>query len=176
MTFPIKTKRFVFHVEIVPTRPIPQLTHIPSTGSDLPLFSYIGTLNYLLDSRRVLSDGVKKVSFCVTPSPLQAILRSLSQWPSGWFKVPAMLQWHVVATEPRVIEEIRKAPDSVFSSQEAIEEVSSFHIPVVRLVEMCLVISSQIHSRGTCLRQSIPRLYYPGTTHQSYSTTGTRGS
>ena len=127
MTYPIRTKRFVFHVEIVPTRPsIPQLTHISSTASDLPLFSYVGTLNFLRDSRRVLNDGVKKVSFWIS-ALMQAILRGLSQWPSGWFKVPAMLQWHVVATEPRVIEEIRKATDTVFSSQEAIEEVSSFH-------------------------------------------------
>jgi hypothetical protein len=35
-----------------------------------------------------------------------------------------MLEWLVVATERSVIEDIRKAPDSVLSFKDAIEEVS----------------------------------------------------
>jgi hypothetical protein len=42
------------------------------------------------------------------------------------FKIPDLLQWIVVATEPSMIEEIRKAPEDVLSFMEAIEEVSSF--------------------------------------------------
>ena len=95
----------------------------------------------MLDARKVVNAGVKKVSFFLL-FPRQVMLRRISQWPSGLFKIPEMLQWLVVATGPSMIEEIRKAPDSVFSSQEAIEEVSSFHVPVIRLVEMRLVISS----------------------------------
>jgi len=103
-----------------------KLSHIPSIGSDVPLFSYIGTLNFLSDARKVVNAGVKKC-------------------PGTMFKVPQLLQWHVVATEPRVIEDIRKAPDNVLSSIAAIDEgfqvqytfgehisKNPYHIPIIR--------------------------------------------
>ena len=37
-----------------------------------------------------------------------------------------MLEWLVVATEPKVIEEIRKAPEGLLSFKDAVDEVSSF--------------------------------------------------
>jgi hypothetical protein len=42
------------------------------------------------------------------------------------FKIPDLLHWIVVATEPSMIEEIRKAPEDVLSFVDAVEEVSSF--------------------------------------------------
>jgi hypothetical protein len=57
---------------------------------------------------------------------LQAILRIFSQWPSGIFKIPDMLQWHIFVTDSRVIEEIRKAPEHVLSFMDALNEVSNF--------------------------------------------------
>ena len=42
------------------------------------------------------------------------------------FKVPDLLQWIVVATEPSTIDDIMKAPEDVLSLVNALEEVSSF--------------------------------------------------
>jgi hypothetical protein len=39
------------------------------------------------------------------------------------FKIPDLLHWIVVATEPSMIEEIRKAPEDVLSFMDALEEV-----------------------------------------------------
>jgi hypothetical protein len=55
-----------------------QLTHIPSIGPDLPLFSYIGTLNYLLNSKGVINAGVKKVSCCASVAFRKAMLIGFS--------------------------------------------------------------------------------------------------
>ena len=57
---------------------------------------------------------------------LQAMSRVFSQWPNTAFKVPDLLQWIVVATEPSMIEDIRKAPEDVLSLMDALDEVSSF--------------------------------------------------
>ena len=53
------------------------------------------------------------------------MLRDFSQWPNKMFKIPDLLQWIVVATEPSIIEEIRKAPEDVLSAMDALEEVST---------------------------------------------------
>ena len=68
---------------------------------------------------------MKKVSVCDFVSR-RAMLRRFSQWPTAIFKVPDIVQWIVVASEPRVIEDIRKAPDSVLSFMVAVEKVSRF--------------------------------------------------
>lgn len=88
-----------------------KLTHIPSIGSNVPLFSYIVALNYLLDARKIINAGVNK-------------------WPSSLFKFPEMLQWMVVATGPRMIEEIRKAPDSALSFKDAAHEFLQFEYTI----------------------------------------------
>ena len=41
------------------------------------------------------------------------------------FKIPDLLEWIVIATEPSTIEEIRKAPEDVLSFMDALEEVSN---------------------------------------------------
>jgi len=66
------------------------------------------------------------------------------------FKVPDMLQWLVVVTEPRLIEEIRKAPDSVFSFSDGVDEVSSFRsslsdqLKLVQLTQIYYTLGEQI--------------------------------
>ena len=63
-------------------------------------------------------------------------------------KIPDVLQWLVVATEPRVIDKIRKAPEGALSSMDAMEEVNSFRsLSRCSPVKTCLVTSNQIHSR-----------------------------
>ena len=39
-----------------------QLTHIPSTESDLPLFSFRGSFKYLFDARKLIKSSLQKVS------------------------------------------------------------------------------------------------------------------
>jgi len=55
-----------------------------------------------------------------------------SQWPNAMFRIPELLEWVVVAHEPKVIEEIQKASVNVLSSADAFSEVSSFR-PSLRL-------------------------------------------
>jgi len=54
------------------------------------------------------------------------MLRAFSQWPNTVFKIPDLLHWIVVVTEPSMVEEIRKAPESVLSFIDALDDVSSF--------------------------------------------------
>jgi len=42
------------------------------------------------------------------------------------FKVPDLLHWIVVITEPSMVEEIRKAPENVLSLMDAVDDVSIF--------------------------------------------------
>jgi len=67
----------------------------------------------------------KSVFFC-SSNLLQAISRKFPQWPNAIFRIPDMLQWLVVITESRVIEEIRKAPENLLSFMDSLDEVSSF--------------------------------------------------
>ena len=61
----------VFQIEFIPNTANrkPQLTHIPSTESALPLFSLLGASNYRLDAKKVINAGLKKVSM-IAPLPL----------------------------------------------------------------------------------------------------------
>ncbi|KAF8816993.1 cytochrome P450 [Phlegmacium glaucopus] len=103
-----------------------KLKHIPSVSSDIPPFSYFGTFRFLRNSTDTINKGVKK-------------------WPDHMFKVPDLFQWIVVATGPKHIEELYKAPDHVFSSFDALAEIfqpsytlgpnipeNEYHVPIVR--------------------------------------------
>jgi hypothetical protein len=68
----------------------------------------------------------EKSEFLCSSDLLQAMLRNLSQWPNGIFKIPDMLKWHVFVTDSRVIEEIWKAPEHVLSFEHVAAEVSNF--------------------------------------------------
>ena len=55
----------------------------------------------------------------------QAMFRKVSQWPNAMFKVPDLLEWLVLVHEPKVVDELLKAPEDVLSSLRAVDEVSS---------------------------------------------------
>jgi hypothetical protein len=45
------------------------------------------------------------------------------QWPRRLFKVPVPMGWRVVVTEPKLVEEMCKAPEYILSSRRAVEKV-----------------------------------------------------
>jgi hypothetical protein len=93
-----------------------QLKKILSVGSDLPLLSLWTTFRYITDAQGVLDAGMRKVSRQKLKST--QYLR-MNQWPRRIFKVPTLLGWEVILTDPSVVDELRKAPDSVMSASEA---------------------------------------------------------
>ena len=92
--------------------------------SDLPLLAYLGTFQFLSDSRDMMNKGVKQVAI---PKQIWSISHIKNQWPGAVFKVPDLFQWIVVATSSKHIEDLYKAPDNVLSSMKAIDEVSSIY-------------------------------------------------
>jgi hypothetical protein len=54
-----------------------------------------------------------------------ALLLDKLQWPGRNFKIPSPTGWRVVITNPKLIEDIKKAPDHVLSHKEAIRQVCS---------------------------------------------------
>ncbi|KAF8959646.1 cytochrome P450 [Flammula alnicola] len=108
------------------TRKYHQLKHIPTVGSEEPFLSYFGALTFIIDARKLVDTGMKK-------------------WPKRMFKVPQMSEWMVIASQPKAIEELRKAPENVLSSMIAIDETlqveytlgeniskNPYHIPIIR--------------------------------------------
>jgi len=69
----------------------------------VPFFSFLGALNYSFDSRKVVDAGLKAVSLLYACSFDQVIFRKVSQWPNAMFKVPDLLEWFVLAHEPKVV-------------------------------------------------------------------------
>ncbi|CAA7265251.1 unnamed protein product [Cyclocybe aegerita] len=80
-----------------------RLVHIPTVGPSAPLLSYFGAYRLVADARSVIYTGISK-------------------YPNSIFKVPHVLRWLVVITDPKVIDEVRKLPDSILSSFEAATE------------------------------------------------------
>ncbi|KAF9533018.1 cytochrome P450 [Crepidotus variabilis] len=81
----------------------PGLRYLPTVGSTLPLLSQISCIRFLMDTRKAMEDA-------------------LSKWPKSLFIVPALCEWVVIATEPALIDDIRKAPESVLSASTALRE------------------------------------------------------
>ena len=46
-----------------------------------------------------------------------------TKWPGRMFKIPTPSEWWVVVTDPKHMEEIRKAPDNKLCHQKLMEEV-----------------------------------------------------
>ena len=92
--------------------------------SDLPILSYLGTFQFLTNTKDMINKSVKQV---VISKQYGAHLTSNFeiQWPGAVFKVPDLFQWIVVASGSKHLEDIYKAPDKVLSSMKPIEEVSS---------------------------------------------------
>ncbi|KAF9535150.1 cytochrome P450 [Crepidotus variabilis] len=131
-----------------------KLDHIPTAGYTLPLLSYFSSIRYLLDVRKVISE-------------------SMAKWPASLFKVPSVLEWIVVATQPTHIEEICKAPENVLSGMIAIEDSlqtrytlgphiaeNPYHIPVIRtqLTRSLPLLVPEVHAELIeAFEENIPR-------------------
>ncbi|KAH9897770.1 cytochrome P450 [Cubamyces lactineus] len=80
------------------------LKSIPAVGgSSLPLLSFIGAINFLVNSKRLLQEGYKKYYGSV-------------------FKVPLLEEWVLVVSGSKMVEELRKRPDDELSFSEGVED------------------------------------------------------
>ncbi|PAV19648.1 cytochrome P450 [Pyrrhoderma noxium] len=99
---------------------------IEGTSGGASIDYYQGAYAFLKNARQTLLEGYKKYNY-------------------GTFKVPIIERWLVVINKPELIEEIRKAPDDVFSFLEASKELiagkwtlgpstfnNAYHLPIVR--------------------------------------------
>ncbi|EKM48059.1 uncharacterized protein PHACADRAFT_109467 [Phanerochaete carnosa HHB-10118-sp] len=84
-----------------------QLRHIPTVGgSSLPLFSYKGAYDLLLDAKSVLQ-------------------LSFFQHKGKTFKIPFTDRWIVVVTGKKLVDELQRLPDDAVSFIDAAGEVRS---------------------------------------------------
>ncbi|KJA23965.1 hypothetical protein HYPSUDRAFT_39491 [Hypholoma sublateritium FD-334 SS-4] len=103
-----------------------KLQHVPTLGHQAPFLSVISAIYFVLNGQKTIAAGLKK-------------------WPNSVFKVSDITNWLLLTGNPKIVEEIRKAPENVLSSMIAIDEslqvnytlgenVSSkpYHIPIVR--------------------------------------------
>ncbi|KAF8745079.1 hypothetical protein AX14_010551 [Amanita brunnescens Koide BX004] len=80
------------------------LNSIPTVGPSVPFLSYIGTLRFLFDAGWLLQEGY-------------------GRFRPGIFKIATLNRWIVVVCGTKFIEELRKAPDTDISSEEAVNDV-----------------------------------------------------
>ncbi|RPD62649.1 cytochrome P450 [Lentinus tigrinus ALCF2SS1-7] len=81
------------------------LRNIPTVGGpSIPILSYWGATNFLLNARAVLSTGYR-------------------QYYGAAFKVALFDQWLVVVSGPKMVDDLRKRPDDEASFTESVEEV-----------------------------------------------------
>ncbi|TFK48297.1 cytochrome P450 [Heliocybe sulcata] len=81
-------------------RPGP-LDRIPAVGPAGPLTSYFGALLYMFRGKDMIQEGYER-------------------YYGGWFKVPLIDRWMVVVSGKKLSEELRSAPDDVFSLDQAL--------------------------------------------------------
>ncbi|EPQ60474.1 cytochrome P450 [Gloeophyllum trabeum ATCC 11539] len=102
------------------------LDGIPTVGPSAPLASYIGAIRWLYDAPRMVQEGYDK-------------------YKGRAFKVANIDRWMVIVSGPKLIDEVRRAPDDVLSFTEATNDMLSidytlspnvhhneYHIPIVR--------------------------------------------
>ena len=75
----------------------------------------------------MIDKSVKQVTNYFPKQISHTNLTSLSsfKWPGAVFRVPDLFRWSLIASGSKHLEELYKAPENVFSSMEAINEVSS---------------------------------------------------
>ncbi|KIP01935.1 hypothetical protein PHLGIDRAFT_26798 [Phlebiopsis gigantea 11061_1 CR5-6] len=83
-----------------------RLNLAPSVGPSAPLFSYIGALKFLFNTRGMLEEGHAK--FRMKP-----------------FRIATFRYWQYIVASPQHIEELRRAPDEVLSFLEASNDLFS---------------------------------------------------
>ncbi|KAI0045053.1 cytochrome P450 [Auriscalpium vulgare] len=76
------------------------LWHIPSVGFAAPFLTYLTALRFKRGSHQLIQEGYDK-------------------YKPGLFKIPLWNHWLVMATSPRLIEDIQKATDDVLSQSDA---------------------------------------------------------
>ncbi|KDQ57928.1 hypothetical protein JAAARDRAFT_34744 [Jaapia argillacea MUCL 33604] len=100
---------------------------IPTLGGpSVPLLSYIGSIRFLLSAPKLVQAGYDK-------------------FKGAPFKIAGIGQWNIIVGDPKLVEDVRKAPDNVLSFAEAINESlaitytlgsnvhhDGYHIPIVR--------------------------------------------
>ncbi|CCM06703.1 uncharacterized protein FIBRA_08991 [Fibroporia radiculosa] len=103
------------------------LSHIPTVGGpSLPILSYYGTIRYIFRAQEIIKEGYTKHK-------------------GGIFKYAELGHWRVIVTGPKLIDDLRKAPENVLSNSEAIREIvgldytlgldiihDPYHIPIIR--------------------------------------------
>jgi len=103
-----------------------KLRHFPTVGSTLPLLSLFGAIKFTTDPHGFVTTGRRK-------------------WPGRIFKVPDLTEWILVVADPVLISDVRKAPDHLLSSMNALDESlqvrftmgsqiteNPLHIPIIR--------------------------------------------
>ena len=91
---------------------------------DLPLLSYVGALQFLINGNDVLQRGYDKVGcFIVKSRCLYADRRTQYKDKGGVFKVPEFFRWHVIVTGRALVEELRKANDDELNFDEGVKDV-----------------------------------------------------
>ncbi|KAK7682140.1 hypothetical protein QCA50_014726 [Cerrena zonata] len=114
---------FVFRWLFPPKSSLP---NIPSLTPTTPVLSFLGSIRNLLNNRDLILEGYQK-------------------YKGQAFKIPELFRWHVIVTGPKLIEELRKAPDEKLSFDAAVIEQMSmdwtfgsevmrnpWHIPLIR--------------------------------------------
>ncbi|KAI0322977.1 cytochrome P450 [Amylostereum chailletii] len=102
------------------------LEHIPTVGYSNPILSYITAIKFFFYADDIIGEGYRK-------------------YKPGIFKIPTLLSWKVVAVGTDLVEDIRKAPESVLSFEEAILDIvqtdytmgpeiqhNPYHVPIIR--------------------------------------------
>ncbi|TFK91861.1 cytochrome P450 [Polyporus arcularius HHB13444] len=81
------------------------LRSIPTVGGpSIPICSYWSALNFLINARRLLTEGYKR-------------------YYGSAFKVALFDQWLVVVSGPKLVDDLRKRPDDEASFTESVEEI-----------------------------------------------------
>ena len=103
-----------------------QLNSIPTVGgSSLPLLSFLGGFNFLLNSKRLLQEGYRKVNTSSTGLGIDSYVTPVTrlQYYGSVFKVPLPEQWILIVSGPKMVEELRKRPDDELSFSAGVEDV-----------------------------------------------------
>ncbi|CAL1703009.1 unnamed protein product [Somion occarium] len=106
--------------------PKSSLPDIPAVTPTTPILSFWGSIKNLTHNKELILEGYHK-------------------YKGRAFKVPELFRWHVIVTGPKLVDELRKAPDEMLSFKDAvIEQISMdwtfgpaimgnpYHIPLIR--------------------------------------------
>ncbi|KIL60300.1 hypothetical protein M378DRAFT_168328 [Amanita muscaria Koide BX008] len=90
-----------------------KLKSIPAVGPSGTFTSYIGFVHFLRHGRKMLKDGYIKFHGSV-------------------FKVPTLTSWTIVVSGSNLIDELRRAPDEILSSTEALRQATHLDLTLGR--------------------------------------------